>query len=65
VPLRGHRCSRRLELRSPAFSPDGTRLLVTRVRPDAAATRRTDLQTVDIGPRGRVSGGMRPTAPAW
>ncbi len=54
-------CSgRRVNLRHPAFSPDGTRLVVTRVRPGG---RRSDLATVDIGPRGRALAPMRPTAP--
>ncbi len=65
VPLRGHRCARgQLALRHPAFSPDGTRLAMTRIRSGTGGgVARTDLQTVDIGPRGRTVGPIRPAAP--
>jgi Tol biopolymer transport system component len=53
-------CPRRpVSLRYPAFSPDGTRVVATRVRPG----RRSDLVTIDVGPGGRALGDMRPTAP--
>lgn len=49
---------------NPAFSPEGTRLLVTRFRAGTSpATSRFDLQTIDVGPRGRALTDPRPTAP--
>jgi Tol biopolymer transport system component len=65
VATRGALCSRhRIDLRHPAFSPDGTRLVITRItQAKPGRTPLSDLVTVDLGPRGRARSGMRPTAP--
>lgn len=55
--------AQRVDLRHPAFSPDGTHLVATRILPRAESGPLTDLVSFHIGPRGRAIGGMRLAAP--
>jgi Tol biopolymer transport system component len=54
----------RADLRYPAFSPDGTHVLMTRIRPGVGPSgRQMDLRIVDVGTDGRPRTRARAAAP--